>query len=163
MGGFDELMDEDKKWEVLDSRIASDHPTFVPPSAKCVDGSTSSESITELKKTFEDLMKVLKKTTSDLEEKIALAYTEKYLAMERATQSEMKVLALEQKHQDLSIKVTKMEVDHDLKVVRLKDRAYHVEEEAAVALKEAAKAEKKIVDLKEKVEALEAERVTLRE
>lgn len=53
--------------------------------------------------------------------------------MEKATQSEMLVLALNKQFNDLLVKITTMEVDHNLELVNFKDRAFLAEEEATIA------------------------------
>lgn len=59
----------------------------------------------------------LKKASSKYEEKIALADSKKYKAMEKATQSEIQVLALSLQYNDLSVKLTTREVDHNLELI----------------------------------------------
>lgn len=47
LGGFEDLMDEKKKWEILDSKIALEVPSFISPSATPADGSASRERIAD--------------------------------------------------------------------------------------------------------------------
>lgn len=103
--GFDDIVDNDKKWELLDSWIMKDFPDFTPPTK-----SSSSKSFEDLETRCDEISTSLMETYTKLEEKVALAIAEKDKVLDLVIESDSKALAYKKELDKLSSYIFNYEV-----------------------------------------------------
>lgn len=99
-GGFDELLNEEKKWIFLDSSVKDKFPEFSPPSV------TTVKRLAGAQKCCAELSDSLTAIFTQLEEKLIVAIAEKDRAQDLVTHSESKYNDLKMQIDSLSIALT---------------------------------------------------------